>query len=145
MEGPGGLIALVTSRVMNKVVPALAVGHRVQVGVLAMPEVEVNCSSPDSTRRPNSDIAMDADPNVEDDHEEAKMAFPLTTTKAKHVSWNNEAGTVDMVKVSTCRQCMNRQAYVNTATNTVHVLVSGCISIISVLYWSSNTIQIFQE
>ncbi|KAH9441914.1 hypothetical protein Pst134EA_032073 [Puccinia striiformis f. sp. tritici] len=63
MEGPGGLIALVTSRVMTEVVPALVVGHRVQ-----------DRSSPDGTRRPDSGIAMDVDPNVEDEDEEAKMA-----------------------------------------------------------------------
>jgi hypothetical protein len=36
----------------------------------------------------------------------------LATTKGKHVAGNNEAGTVDVVKVRTWRQYMNRQACV---------------------------------
>jgi hypothetical protein len=58
---------------------------------------------------------MDVDSNVDDEDEEAKMArlmgfSSLTTTKGKHVAGNNEAGTVDVVKVRTWRQYMNRQA-----------------------------------
>lgn len=58
---------------------------------------------------------MDVDANDEDEDEEAKMArlmgfSSLTTTKGKHVPGNKEAGTVDVVKVRTWRQYMNRQA-----------------------------------
>ena len=61
---------------------------------------------------------MDVDPNVEDEDEEAKMArmmgfSALTTTKGKHVSGNDEAGTVDVVKVRTWRQYMNRRGGFN--------------------------------
>ncbi|POW04191.1 hypothetical protein PSHT_11393, partial [Puccinia striiformis] len=129
MEGPGGLIALVTSRVMTEVVPALVVGHRVQVGVVGRAR-SGDRSSPDGTRRPDSGIAMDVDPNVEDEDEEAKMArmmgfSALTTTKGKHVSGNDEAGTVDVVKVRTWRQYMNRQASIQFFTYLLSVVRGG--------------------
>ncbi|KAI9610502.1 hypothetical protein H4Q26_006644 [Puccinia striiformis f. sp. tritici PST-130] len=90
-------------------------------------------SSPDGTRRPDSGIAMDVDPNVEDEDEEAKMArmmgfSALTTTKGKHVSGNDEAGTVDVVKVRTWRQYMNRQASIQFFTYLLSLLLCDYLS-----------------
>ncbi|EGG00411.1 uncharacterized protein MELLADRAFT_93251 [Melampsora larici-populina 98AG31] len=59
---------------------------------------------------------VDEDEDEED--EEAKMArlmgfSSLSTTKGKHVNGNSEAGTVDVVKVRTWRQYMNRRGGFN--------------------------------
>ncbi|KAI8449172.1 hypothetical protein BY996DRAFT_4562759, partial [Phakopsora pachyrhizi] len=54
----------------------------------------------------------------DDDDEEAQMArmmgfSTLKSTKGKHVAGNNEAGAVDVVKVRTWRQYMNRRGGFN--------------------------------